>query len=48
MNNILAVIVLFVLVFTGPINCGIKWILGIEPKRSLPKKFASELERTDK
>ena len=44
MSNILAVLVLFVLVFGGAIGCGIKAHRGIELRRILPKKFSAELK----
>ena len=45
MSEILALLVLFVLVFGGAIGCGIKALLGIEQHGFLPKKFANELRR---
>ena len=38
MSEILAMLVLFVLVFGGGIGCGIKAMLGIEQRGFLPQK----------
>lgn len=39
MDKILAIIVLSVLVFGGPVGCIIKALLGVEQRRFLPKAF---------
>ena len=44
MSDILALMLLFVLVFGGAIGCGIKALLGIEQHGFLPQKFANELK----
>lgn len=44
MSEILALVVLFVLIFGGAIGCGIKALLGIEQHGFLPQKFADELK----
>lgn len=44
MSEILALLVLFVLVFGGAIGCGIKALLGIEQYGFLLEKFANELK----
>lgn len=44
MSEILALLVLFVLVFGGAIGCGIKALLGIEQHGFLPEKFANKLK----
>lgn len=47
MREFLAAIVMFVLVFYGAIDCGIKSLRGKEPGRSLPKKLADKIEEMD-
>lgn len=44
MSEILAIIVLFILVFGGAIGCGIKALLGKSQSAYLPKRFADELK----
>lgn len=39
MDKALAIILLAVLVFGGPVGCIIKALLGIEQRRFLPKAF---------
>lgn len=45
MSEILALLVLFVLVFGGAIGCGIKALLGIGQHVFLPKRFVDELKK---
>ena len=44
MSEILALLVLFVLIFGGAIGCGIKVLLGIEQRGFLPQKFVNKLK----